>query len=122
MVILKITKKVYAKSITKFVIHFNIAFKSLNPLFTAYYHQNLLRRNLGVDFRLTKIDAQVTKLTTLHSFLRQTNQHLMKITVSGATVAFTKENLKLYLWNKIFHVETWEQKILGICINKLCFE
>jgi hypothetical protein len=74
MVILKITKKIYAKSTTKFMIHFNIAFKSLNPLFTAYYHQNLLRRNLGVDFRLTKIDAQVMKLTTLHSFsVRQIN-------------------------------------------------
>lgn len=68
MVMLTITKKVYAKFITKFMIHFNIAFKSLNPLFTAYYHQNLLRCNLDVDFHLTKIDAQVTKLTALHSF------------------------------------------------------
>jgi hypothetical protein len=74
MVILIITKKVYAKSITKFMIHFNMAYKSLNPLFTAYYDRNLLRCNQGVDFYLTKIDAQLTNLTTLHSFsVRQTN-------------------------------------------------
>jgi hypothetical protein len=74
MAILKITKKVYAKTITKFMIHFNIAFKRLNPLFTAYYHQNLLRCSLAVDFHLTIIDAQVTKLITLHSFsVRQIN-------------------------------------------------
>jgi hypothetical protein len=47
----------------------------------------------------------------------------MKITVSEATVASAKENLKLYFCNKIFHFETWEQKILGIrCLKKLCFQ
>ena len=56
------------------MIHFNIAFKSSNPLFTADYHQKLLLCNLGVEFHLTKTDAQVTKLTTLYSFsVRQIN-------------------------------------------------
>jgi hypothetical protein len=74
MVILTITKKVYAKSKIKFMMYFNMAHKSLNPLFTAYYDRNLLRCNLGVDFYFTKIDTQVTKLTTLHSFsVRQIN-------------------------------------------------
>ena len=41
------------------------------------------------------------------------------VKLSGATDASSKENLRLYFCNIIFHVETGEQKTLGtVCLKK----